>query len=238
VMLGIKLQQKGVSLRPRWHAMSAQLKRVIGNSFTLMLGNLLMAGTTVIGIAVASRLSTGSVSSLSYANKMTSLSAGLIASSLGTATISFFAKLSARGDWQELKSSLRHFLGLAFLLTCPITLFVMLFATPLTRLLFKRGAFATEDVAVVAELIFYLALQIPFYVTNVLIAKIFLALQTPRIILYGSAINLVVYAIFVSLLSEKLGLVGIAIATSVTYFCSFLVLFCFADRKLKRLLDQ
>lgn len=238
VILGLNLQQKGISLRPRWRAMSAQLRQVVGNSFALMLGHLLMAGTTVIGIAVASRLSAGSVSSLSYANKMTALSTGLIASSLGTATISFFAQMSAKEDWQGLKNSLRHFLGLAFLLTFPLACFVMLFATPLTRLLFKRGAFAADDVAAVAELIFYLALQIPFYVTNVLIAKIFLALQTPRIILYGSAINLVVYAVLVYLLAEKLGLVGIAIATSVTYFCSFLILFGLADRKLNQLLNQ
>lgn len=197
-----------------------------------------MAGTQLIGIAVAARMATGSVAALSYASKLTLLSAGLIASSFGTATVSFFAKMSAQENWRELKSTLHHFLGIAFLITCPITILLMLFATPLTRLLFQRGAFGATEVAVVSDLIFYLALQIPFYVTNVLIAKIFLVLQTPQVILFGSAINLVVYIAIAYLLSAKLGLIGIAIATSVTYLCSFLVLYFFADRKLNRLLAQ
>ncbi len=237
-VLGLVLSRQGISVRPRWHAMSEQLWRIIQNSFSLLLGNLLMAGTQLIGIAVAARMATGSVAALSYASKLTLLSAGLIASSFGTATVSFFAKMSAQENWRELKSTLHHFLGIAFLITCPITILLMLFATPLTRLLFQRGAFGATEVAVVSDLIFYLALQIPFYVTNVLIAKIFLVLQTPQVILFGSAINLVVYIAIAYLLSAKLGLIGIAIATSVTYLCSFLVLYFFADRKLNRLLAQ
>jgi putative peptidoglycan lipid II flippase len=237
-VLGWVLSRQGISVRPRWHAMSAPLWRIIQNSFSLLLGNLLMAGTQVIGIAVAARMATGSVAALSYASKITLLSAGLIASSFGTATVAFFAKMSAQENWRELKSTLHHFLGIAFLITCPITILIMLFAAPLTRLLFQRGAFGVTEVALVSDLIFYFALQIPFYVTNVLIAKIFLALQTPQIILFGSAVNLVVYTAIAYFLSIKLGLTGIAIATSITYLCSFLVLYTFADRKLKRLLAQ
>ncbi len=238
IVLGMALRGQGVSVRPRWHAMTDQLWHIIKNSSALSLSNLLMAGTQLIGIGVAARMAPGSVAALGYANKMTLLSAGLLATSFGTATISFFAKLSAQGDWRELKRTLHHFLGIAFLLTCPITVVIMVFATPLTRLLFHRGAFGTTEVAVVSDLIFYLALQIPFYVTNVLIGKIFLALQTPRVLLFGSAINLGVYATIAYLFSTKLGLIGIAIATSVTYFCSFLLLYSFANRKLNRLLAQ
>ena len=238
MVLGIALRSQGVSVRPRRHARSDQLGRIIKNSSSLLLGNLLMAGTQLIGIAVAARMVTGSLAALSYANKLTLLSAGLIASSFGTATISFFAKMSAQEDWQELKNTLHHFLGLAFLITCPITIVIMFFATPLTRLLFQRGAFGTTAVALVSDLIFYLALQIPFYVTNVLLAKIFLALQMPRVILFGSAINLIVYAAVAYFLSAKIGLTGIAIATSITYLSSFLVLYFFAHRKLSQLLAQ
>lgn len=238
MVLGIVLRGQGISVRPRWHEMSDQLWRIIKNSSSLILGNLLMAGTQLISIGIAARMAAGSVAALGYANKLTLLSAGLLATSFGTATISFFSKMSAQGDWRELKSTLHYFLGIAFLITCPITILIMVFATPLTRLLFQRGAFVTTDVAVVSELTFYLTLQIPFYVTNVLIAKIFLALQTPWVILFGSAINLIIYAAIAYFLSTRLGLTGIAIATSTTYLSSFLVLYFFADRKLKRLLVQ
>lgn len=238
MILGIAVRRQGMSVIPRWHAMSDQLWRIIRNSFSLVWGNLLMAGTQLIGIAIAARMVAGSVAALSYASKLTLLSAGLIASSLGTATISFFAKMSAQQDWQELKDTLHHFLGIAFLITCPITILMMLFATPLTRLLFQRGAFGATDVVIVSDLVFYFALQIPFYVTNVLIAKIFLALQTPRVILFGSAVNLVIYVTATYLLSVRFGLVGMAIATSLTYVCSFLMLYIFADRKFNQLLAQ
>jgi putative peptidoglycan lipid II flippase len=114
----------------------------------------------------------------------------------------------------------------------------MLFAAPVTGLLFQRGAFGASDVAVVSGLIFYLALQIPFYVANVLIAKIFLALQLSQFILWGSAINLVIYAGLTYLLSSQWGLIGIAVATSITYLCSFLLLYYFANKKLTHLLAQ
>ncbi len=237
-ILGVALRRKGVSLRPRWPAFSDQLGRIIKNSLSLILSNCLMAGTQLIGIAMAARMSVGSVAALSYANKVTLLSAGLIATSLGTVTLSFLARISAQEQWRELKSTLHHFLSIAFLITFPLTILLMLFATPVTSLLFQRGAFVNSDVTLVAVLIFYLALQIPFYVANVLIAKVFLALQLPKAILWGSAINLVVYGGLAYLLSSRLGLVGIAIATSTTYLCSFLVLYFWAGKKFKHLLAQ
>ena len=237
-ILAMVVRSKGISLRLRWPALSDQLKRLSKNALSLVLGNFLMTGTQLIGIAMAARMSVGSVAALSYASKVTLLSAGLIATSLGTVSLSFLARISAQEQWGELKSTLHHFLSISFFITCPLAILLMLFAAPITGLLFQRGAFVTSDVSVVSGLIFYLALQIPFYVANVLIAKIFLALQLPQVILWGSAINLVVYAGLTYLLSSQLGLIGIAIATSVTYLCSFLLLYYFANRKLMHLLAQ
>jgi putative peptidoglycan lipid II flippase len=234
LVLGFALQRQKISLRPRWQAFSLQLRRIIENSFSLILSNLLMAGTQFICFFLAARMTTGSVAALSYANKVTLLSAGLLASSFGTAAISFLARMNAQEDWRELKSTLQHFLGLAFLITCPIAILLMLFATPLTRVLFQRGAFGANDVAIVSDLIFYLALHIPFYVANALTGKVFLALQLPRVLLLGSAINLGVYATLAYFLSAQFGLVGIAIAISATYLSSFLVLYFWAERHLNQ----
>jgi putative peptidoglycan lipid II flippase len=237
-ILALLVRSKGISLRPRWSALSDQLRRIIKNSLSIVLGNFLMTGTQLIGIAMAARMSVGSVAALSYANKVTLLSAGLIATSLGTVSLSFLARISAQEQWRELKSTLHHFLSISFFITCPLAVLLMLFAAPVTGLLFQRGAFGASDVAVVSGLIFYLALQIPFYVANVLIAKIFLALQLSQFILWGSAINLVIYAGLTYLLSSQWGLIGIAVATSITYLCSFLLLYYFANKKLTHLLAQ
>jgi putative peptidoglycan lipid II flippase len=237
-ILAMVVRGKGISLRPCWPVVCDQLQQIIQNSLALILGNSLMAGTQLIGVAIAARMSVGSVAALSYANKVTLLSAGLIATSLGTVTLSFLARISAQEQWRELKSTLHHFLSIAFFITIPLTIVLMLFATPITRLLFQRGAFVTNDVTVVAILVFFFALQIPFYVANVLVAKVFLSLQLSRVILWASAINLAVYAGLAYLLSSRWGLVGIAIATSATYFCSFLFLYFLTTKKFKELLTQ
>ena len=235
-VLTTAVHQNGVSLSFNWQPISLPVRNIFRQSFSLMLGNLLMSGTSLISLGMAARLSTGSVSSLGYANKLISLAAGLLSTSLGTATIPFFAKMSAGQDWRQLKNSLHKFLLLAFALTIPITLVLLLFATPLTNLLFKRGAFAPENVSVVSSLLFYLALQVPFYVTAALVAKIFLALQAQKVILLTSAINLTVHIIFTYWLTNKLGIIGIAISTSITYLGSFLMLYFWAYRKINRLI--
>ena len=236
IFLAILLSRQGVSLSPRWGLLPPPLKQVFRSSLSLMVSNLLMTGTNLAGIALAARLPTGSVSSLGYANKVTSLTLGVIATSLSTVATPYLSKLSSHGDWKQLKSSFQQLLGGSLLVTVPLTISLMLMAKPLIRFLFGQGAFAIDDVEIVAEVLFYLAMQIPFHVSNVLAARLFLALRVPQAILYVSLGSLLIYLISAHFLSAQLGLVGIAISFDIIYFFSSLALYLLAIRKFKKLL--
>ena len=147
------------------------------------------------------------------------------AGSLSTAAIPYASQLAASGDAASLKALADRFLKWVLLATAPLVLLLVLFAQPIVAAVFQRGAFTAEDTELVAMVHAAFALQIPFYVMNVLLLRLIAALRANTIILQGAAINLALKIVGNLVLMHYWGVVGIAIATVLVYIASFAFLY-------------
>ena len=105
----------------------------------------------VINTNIASHLADGSVSWLSYADRLMELPTGLLGVALGTILLPSLSKAHATDDSAEYSSLLDWGLRLTFLLAMPAAVALMTLSEPLTTTLFHYGKFDALSVTMTAR---------------------------------------------------------------------------------------
>jgi putative peptidoglycan lipid II flippase len=100
----------------------------------------------IINTNIASHLQHGSVSWLSYADRLMELPTGLLGVALGTILLPSLSKAHADGDPEEYSALLDWGLRLTFLLALPAAVALATLSEPLTTTLFHYGKFDQQSV--------------------------------------------------------------------------------------------
>ncbi|MEG5031427.1 lipid II flippase MurJ [Microcoleus sp. AT3-D2] len=235
VAIGISLHQQGISLMPKWYGFDPHLRQVASQYIPAVTGALLMNTAAIVDQSMAAMLSPGSVASLNYGNRVIALPITLIATALSTAVIPYFSKMVAREDWANVRHTLNRYLGLIFALTVPLTGFLILFSELIVQLLFQRGSFTANDTHLVAQIQFCFAFQIPFYIGNILLARLMISMRLNYILMRVSAFNLMLNITLNYIFMQWIGIKGIALSTSFVYLFSFLYMFVSAQQNLRKI---
>jgi len=234
IVLGIALKLRGISLRPRWHGFEPNLRQV-GQQFGPRMGaNLLRSGSIVVDRSLAAMLPPGSVATLNYGNRVTVTVLSVAGAALGSAIAPYYSKMIAREDWHGVRHTLKRYLVLMLVGSIPIVIVLFVVAAPIIQVLFQRGSFQARDTELVAHVQALYALQIPFYLGNILISRLLFSLLASRVTLWAAAINLTLNIVLDVLFIRVMGVAGIALATS----CASLVTFCFVAYHSVRLLRE
>ena len=234
IILGAALQRQGISLLPRWYGFDAHLREVASQYAPVVAGALLICSAAPVDQIMAAMLSPGSVAALSYGNRVIAFPISLISVALSTAVIPYFSKMVACQNWAEVHDTLKHYLRLVILTTVPLTALLIVFAEPIVRVLFQRGSFTAEDTQLVAQIQSFYALQIPFYIANILVVRLITSMQKNHILIWVSGFNLLINITFNYLFMQWLGIKGIALSTSCVYIFSFFYVFLFANKQIKK----
>jgi putative peptidoglycan lipid II flippase len=101
----------------------------------------------LINTSIASRLATGSVSALTYADRLMEFPTAMLGVALGTILLPSLSKANADGDTAEYSSLLNWGLRLTFLLALPSAVGLATLAEPMIATLFHYGAFNARAIA-------------------------------------------------------------------------------------------
>lgn len=231
IVLGAALKRQGARLRPAWHEWDAHLRQVARQYGPMIAGAFLMIGTNLVDQSMAAMLAPGSVAALNYGGRVIALPIGLAATALGTAVTPYFSTMVAQRDWDALRHTLRRYLWLNFVVSVPLTVLLYMFSEPLVRFLFQRGSFTAADTYTVARVQAFYALQLPFYIAGILGVRLMSSLLMNNIIFRIAAFNLLADIILNAILFRYMGVAGIALATSIVYFISCLLVYFSLHRK-------
>jgi putative peptidoglycan lipid II flippase len=100
----------------------------------------------IINTNIASRLQTGSVSWLSYADRLMEFPTALLGVALGTVLLPSLSKANAKNDLVHAGELLIWGLQLTFLLAAPCAIALFIFGEPLAAVLYHYGKFNALDV--------------------------------------------------------------------------------------------
>ena len=237
LLLGSILYRQKIPLKLNWYGFNSDLRCVIGQYIPTVAGALLICSAMPIDQSMAAMLAPGSVAALNYSNKLIASPIGLMTTALSTAVIPYFSKMIAQDDWVGLQGTLRKYLGLIFAVTVPIAAGLILFSEPIVQLIFERGSFNGEDTQIVAAIQRFYALQIPFYLSNILVVRLINSLNQNHILFWLSAANLTLNITLNYIFIKLIGIQGIALSTSIVYVFSFsFTLFFVRNRLTKKIL--
>lgn len=232
LILGVALHKQGISLLPKWYGFDSNLRQVVNQYLPMIAGALLLCSAIPIDRAMAAMLSPGSVAALNYGNKIIASPMSLITTALTAAVMPYSSKMVAREDWIGISRMLRKYLKLILLMTVPLTILFVGFSQPIIELVLQRGSFTNKDTYLVADIQVFYALQIPFYIGNLLLIRVMSSLQKNHTLMLVSGLDLILNIFLNYCLMQWFDIKGIALSTSIVYIFSFFYLFYFVRKHL------
>jgi putative peptidoglycan lipid II flippase len=133
------------ALKGAWH--HPGVRRVLKQMSPALLGVSVAQVSLLINTQLASHLGTGSVSWLTYADRLMEFPTALLGVALGVVLIPQLSATQARGDKEQYSSLIDWGLRLVLLLALPCSVALLVFAEPLLAVLFHYGHFTADDVA-------------------------------------------------------------------------------------------
>lgn len=130
-----------------WTALSNPgVRRILKQMLPATLAVSVAQLSLIINVNIATRLGTGAVSWLSYADRLMEFPTALLGVALGTVLTPSLSEARAEGNDERYGELLDWGMRLAVLLALPCAVALWLIATPLTATLFERGHFSALDV--------------------------------------------------------------------------------------------
>ncbi len=231
------LHRLGYVFHPDFRWRDAGVKAIL----RLMGPSVIAASTTQVNVLVnsvfASELGNGPTSWLSAAFRLMQLPLGIFGVALGTVSLPLLARMAATGNMIAFRTELAHGMRLAFLMTIPATIGLIMLAEPIMSVLFQHGKVDAYQTAEAAGALKFYALGLCGYAALKILVNAFYAVdrrKTPMLVSFSAmALNLALNWLFTRQLNW--GHRGLAFSTACIATSNFLILYFLMHRHLGRL---
>ncbi|TFZ41214.1 murein biosynthesis integral membrane protein MurJ [Soehngenia longivitae] len=187
---------------------------------------------TLVDRTIASGLVVGGISALNYANRLNGFVQGLIVTPVATVLYPSISKMAANDNIKGLKAAINEAINSISILIMPITVGAMLFAEPIVKLLFGRGAFDANAISLTTSaLVFYSIGMIGFGLRDIL-SRAFYSQQDTKTPMINGSIAVIMNIVLNIILSRYMGIGGLALATSISAIFSTGLLFVNLRKKI------
>jgi putative peptidoglycan lipid II flippase len=231
------LRREGYRYRPdlRWSDPGVRaILRLMGPS-------VIAASTTQVNVLVnsvfASKLGDGPTFWLTVAFRLMQLPLGIFGVALGTVALPLLARMAATGNTAAFRSELAHGMRLAFLMTIPASIGLIVLAEPIISVLYQHGRFTAYETAESAGALRFYAIGLCGYAALKVLVNAFYALdrrKTPMVVSFiAVALNLLLNWVFTRELGW--GHRGLAFSTACVASSNFLILYLLMRAQLGRL---
>jgi putative peptidoglycan lipid II flippase len=207
----------------------------------LMGPSVIAASTTQVNVLVnsvfASELGDGPTFWLTVAFRLMQLPLGIFGVALGTVALPLLARMAATGNTGAFRSELARGMRLAFLMTIPASLGLMMLAEPIISVLYQHGRFGPHETAESAADLRFYAIGLCGYAALKVLVNAFYAIdrrKTPMVVsCLAVGVNLLLNWIFTMHLGW--GHRGLAFSTACVASSNFLILYFLMRSHLGRL---
>lgn len=202
----------------------------------LAMGPFMIAGVarqlnSLVDKSIGSLLNEGSITILSYANKITTTQVGLISTAISLVVFSQMSRLNTLNDKVGLHDTIVDAIKLVNMLIIPISILTIVLRIDIVTILFGRGAFNENNIKMTADtMMIYSIGMFGFGMQDVLMRGMHATKfrKFPALVSVGMvAINILLDL----LLYEKWGTCGLAAATSIAVLLTIPILYIFLDKK-------
>ncbi|MCQ4727037.1 murein biosynthesis integral membrane protein MurJ [Anaerotignum faecicola] len=219
------LVKKKFSYRPYINLKDEGLKKIISLMLPVMVSTWIQPINIAINTKYASRLLEGSgVSAIEYANTVYSIIVGVFVLSVANV---IFPKLS-RMNIDDNKSGFSATVGstleaMAFLLI-PMTAGLMALSGPVISLIYEHGKFGDYAVGLTSNALFFFSIGMIGFGIQTILSRAYYAKQNGKVPLLSGVASIIINIFLCSVLSEPMGIGGLALASSVSTVVAGIIL--------------
>lgn len=179
------------------------------------------------GIMAAAYPQPGSLSSLNYGRKIVWLPIEMACYAFAAISIPILSDLAAMDDWVKFRRTIRNLLFMIFLTTLPVIILIFFFPKEFVVFLYEHGGFNPNNTNLVAVILPYYAIHIPFFIIYYLLIRILPIINKNMAAIFFSFLTLLLTFIFNYWLIIILGVPGIALSSFCVYFIVSMSLFSY-----------
>jgi putative peptidoglycan lipid II flippase len=221
----------GLRFRFRFDFKHKDLRRYILLTVPLMLGLTMIFSMEIFSKLFGSYLQTGGIAWLDYAKIIMMMLVAFFGQAVGVASYPFLARLAAQQQWDEMNRMFNTVLRHLATLVIPTSVLMFVLRHEIVRVLFERMAFTPEDTRMTALALGGLLLGAVAICSQTVVNRGFYAMQNTLLpALYGS-ISVIASLPIYWLGLKMYGLLGVALAISVSAIIQVAVLFAAWNRR-------
>jgi putative peptidoglycan lipid II flippase len=138
---------------------------------------------------------------------------GLFSVAVATVLFPTLSRMAARREVGRMRRAIGIGMRQINLLLIPAAVFIIVLTTPIVRLVFERGNFTAHSTHIVSIALFWFAFSLPFGGLNLLMTRVFFAVQRPWIPTRLAGLNMIVDIIVSIGLYKPFGIAGLIIGT-------------------------
>lgn len=232
LLLYVAAKRIGVRLklpRPRLSKDVRELFRIMGPA---ALGAGVMQINLFVDLIIAARfLPEGSISWLSFADRLNQLPLGVIGVAVGTVLLPSISRLLAAREDEAANAQQNRALEFSLFLTLPSAVALMVIADPIISTLFERGEFTATDTAATAAALVVYAAGLPAYVIAKALTPGYFARKDTVTPVRFAVISLVINTVLNIILIQFLEHVGLAAATAIAAWINVAMLYVGLKRR-------
>ncbi len=224
------LRRQGMAYKFIFSFTDPQIKRLLYLVYPFIFSALVTQGAGLVYRVLVSELSSGSLASLKFAEKITQLLIIMFLNSITLVIYPLLAEKASRHDMAGIRQTIGSAIRLIFFITVPLVIGVTLLRGPLVSFLYQRGSFTPEDASMTAVALLYLIIGMTTNGISAVLGYTVLALKETRasvaVTICSQAIAI---ALFV-LLVPSMGHAGLALASSLVPISAALLYFIYLGR--------
>jgi putative peptidoglycan lipid II flippase len=188
-------------------------------------GQVIITATIPIDQAFASSLGEGAVSAMGYAVRLIGLVITFGSVVFTRVLLPVLSDAVADGEWELGRRHALRWSAMIAGVGCAVLILGWMLAPFAVRTLFERGAFSAADTQLVAEILRFGLMQVPFFFGGIVLVQWFAAANQYIAILQVTIPALVVKVALNLALIGPFGIAGIMVATAAMYACTSTLMF-------------
>lgn len=221
----------GLRFKPQFNVMHKDLHRYILLTLPLMLGLTMVFSMEIFSKFFGSYLPDGGIAWLDFAKTIMMMLVGFFGQAIGVAAFPYLARLAAENRLDEMNQIFNALLRYLGTLVIPTAILMFVLRNEIVRVLFERGDFGPRDTQMTAIALSGLLVGAFAIAAMTVVNRGFYAMQNTLLpAIYGTiavGISLPVYWLGL----KMYGLIGVALAISVSAIIQVSVLFAVWNRR-------
>ncbi len=199
----------------------------------LVIAAVFMQISVPVSTMMTASLQSGDLGALGLGGKLVVFLTGLITAGLASVVLPYFSSMLVQRRVIHARRELSFMLLSATVASIPLTVLLYICSIYIVKIFFEGGVFGGNSTFLVASVMEFGALQLPFFVVNMIMLKYAIAMQRSRWVLVASLIGLLVNVVLNIFLSSLIGVAGVALAMSmsVAVTAGLMLLIFFRERE-------